>query len=64
MRASSRLVFQSTKFPPTNELFQNMLGFPVEWLVDWFQRDLDFKVQVKFHGEICDIDEENVYTMH
>ncbi|CAD6193905.1 unnamed protein product [Caenorhabditis auriculariae] len=28
------------------------------------QRDLDFNIKVKFHGEVCDLEEENTYTMH
>uniref|UniRef100_A0A914RJF0 Uncharacterized protein n=1 Tax=Parascaris equorum TaxID=6256 RepID=A0A914RJF0_PAREQ len=28
------------------------------------ERDLDFKITVKFHGDVCDVEEENVYTMH
>jgi protein arginine N-methyltransferase 1 len=27
-------------------------------------RDLDFSIGVKFHGELCDLDETNVYHMH
>jgi len=27
-------------------------------------RDLDFKVKIEFHGEICDLVEENSYHMH
>lgn len=27
-------------------------------------RDLDFKIRVKFHGELCDLEEENNYHMH
>lgn len=27
-------------------------------------RDLDFKVAVQFHGELCDVEEDNTYTMH
>ncbi|VDP13061.1 unnamed protein product [Soboliphyme baturini] len=28
------------------------------------KRDLDFLVQVKFHGELCDLEENNAYHMH
>ncbi|VDM41906.1 unnamed protein product [Toxocara canis] len=28
------------------------------------ERDLDFKITVKFHGDVCDVEEENIYTMH
>uniref|UniRef100_A0A1I8F1M4 type I protein arginine methyltransferase n=1 Tax=Wuchereria bancrofti TaxID=6293 RepID=A0A1I8F1M4_WUCBA len=28
------------------------------------ERDLDFKISVKFHGDVCDVEEENTYTMH
>ncbi|VDK61841.1 unnamed protein product [Anisakis simplex] len=28
------------------------------------ERDLDFKIAVQFHGDVCDVEEENVYTMH
>ncbi|VDM46099.1 unnamed protein product [Toxocara canis] len=28
------------------------------------ERDLDFEITVRFHGDICDVEEENVYTMH
>uniref|UniRef100_A0AC34QMU2 Protein arginine N-methyltransferase 1 n=1 Tax=Panagrolaimus sp. JU765 TaxID=591449 RepID=A0AC34QMU2_9BILA len=27
-------------------------------------RDLDFSIDVHFHGEICDVDESNTYKMH
>ncbi|GMS87005.1 hypothetical protein PENTCL1PPCAC_9180, partial [Pristionchus entomophagus] len=27
-------------------------------------RDLDFKLKVSFHGEVCDLEEESTYTMH
>uniref|UniRef100_A0A914VDH8 Protein arginine N-methyltransferase domain-containing protein n=1 Tax=Plectus sambesii TaxID=2011161 RepID=A0A914VDH8_9BILA len=27
-------------------------------------RDLDFKVSVRFRGELCDVEEDNTYTMH
>lgn len=27
-------------------------------------RDLDFEVGIKFHGELCDVEETNQYTMH
>ncbi|PIO73519.1 arginine N-methyltransferase 8 family protein [Teladorsagia circumcincta] len=28
------------------------------------ERDLDFKIKVDFHGDVCELREENVYTMH
>ncbi|KAF8356093.1 hypothetical protein PRIPAC_97716 [Pristionchus pacificus] len=28
------------------------------------ERDLDFKIMVSFHGEVCDLEEESTYTMH
>ncbi|CAI4231343.1 unnamed protein product [Auanema sp. JU1783] len=28
------------------------------------ERDLDFKIKIDFHGEVCDLEEENTYTMH
>ncbi|CAI5451206.1 unnamed protein product [Caenorhabditis angaria] len=28
------------------------------------ERDLDFNIKVKFRGEVCDLDEDNTYTMH
>lgn len=27
-------------------------------------RDLDFKIKISFHGEVCDLEEENTYIMH
>ncbi|KAM3716185.1 Protein arginine N-methyltransferase [Dirofilaria immitis] len=28
------------------------------------ERDLDFKISIKFHGDVCDVEEENTYLMH
>ncbi|CAB3396695.1 unnamed protein product [Caenorhabditis bovis] len=27
-------------------------------------RDLDFKIKISFHGQVCDLEEDNTYTMH
>lgn len=27
-------------------------------------RDLDFQINISFHGELCDLEESNTYTMH
>ncbi|KAL3068032.1 hypothetical protein niasHT_038022 [Heterodera trifolii] len=27
-------------------------------------RDLDFRIQISFHGDLCDLDEDNTYIMH
>ncbi|KAL6740999.1 hypothetical protein Aduo_014297 [Ancylostoma duodenale] len=28
------------------------------------ERDLDFKIKVDFRGDVCELNEENIYTMH
>ncbi|CAJ0605318.1 unnamed protein product [Cylicocyclus nassatus] len=48
----------------TVKIVEEMTGYFFVALNARNERDLDFKIKMEFHRDVCDLVEENIYTTH